>query len=57
MFDVIPCTSNEIPEEIVEDGRVVGYEKGSARTESSGHVMCVEGVAYGDGQSEEDYAE
>ncbi|KII92802.1 hypothetical protein PLICRDRAFT_37596 [Plicaturopsis crispa FD-325 SS-3] len=57
LFDVIPCTSNEIPEEIVEDGRVVGYEKGSARTESSGHVMCVEGVAYGDGQSEEDYAD
>jgi snRNA-activating protein complex subunit 3 len=60
LFEVIPCTSNELPAERIADGEVVGYEiptKESARRGSSGCVICVEGKAYGDGMSENDYAE
>ncbi|KAF7376285.1 Expansin-like EG45 domain-containing protein [Mycena sanguinolenta] len=55
LFDAIPCTSNEIPDEILDDGRVTGY-----RTDvptRPGYVICIEGLAYGDGENEVDYAE
>jgi snRNA-activating protein complex subunit 3 len=54
LFEMMPCTSNELFEEIVDDGRVTGYlDKSSDR---SGCVICIEGLAYGDGESESDYA-
>ena len=56
LFNAIPCTSNELPDEIIDDERVVGYEN-IQLTNSKGCVMCIEGIAYGDGQSETDYAE
>jgi snRNA-activating protein complex subunit 3 len=60
LFEVVPCTSNEIPEERITNGELVGYETpttGSAGKCSSGCVICIEGKAYGDGMSENDYAE
>lgn len=57
LFEVIPCTSNEIPEEKLVDGDIVGYQTPSAVKGSNGCVICVEGKAYGDGMSEYDYAE
>jgi snRNA-activating protein complex subunit 3 len=56
LFDVIPCSSNELLEEIIEDDRVVGYSD-SSKSCSSGFAICIENVVYGDGQSEVDYAE
>jgi snRNA-activating protein complex subunit 3 len=59
MFEVIPCVSNEIPREIADvDGRVTGYVAiDPSNPNFTGCVVCIEGVAYGDGQSEEDYSE
>jgi len=60
LFEVIPCTSNDIPEERMVDGEVVGYETPTAESAgrgSSGCVVCVEGKAYGDGMSDNDYAD
>lgn len=61
LFEVIPCHSNEIPKEIQDDsGERIGYEMPTARTvreACSGCVICIEGVAYGDGQNMVDYAE
>lgn len=58
---MIPCHSNEIPKEIQNDsGERIGYEMPTARTvreACSGCVICIEGVAYGDGQNMVDYAE
>lgn len=55
LFETIPCTSNEIPEEILEDERILGYDN-SEVPNSSGCAIYIEGVVYGDGQSEDDYA-
>ncbi|KAJ7647198.1 snRNA-activating protein of 50kDa MW C terminal-domain-containing protein [Roridomyces roridus] len=55
LYEVIPCTSNELTEEILEDGRVTGYENNAPTR--PGCVMCIEGLAYGDGESEVDYAD
>lgn len=59
LFETIPCTSNEIPKETYDGDEMLGYELGENTTpaESVGCVICIEGLAYGDGQSEEDYAE
>lgn len=57
LFEVIPCSSNEIPNETIVDGEVVGFETRSADQGCSGCVICIEGMAYGDGTSENDYAE
>jgi snRNA-activating protein complex subunit 3 len=56
LFETIPCTSNELPNEIIEDDHIIGYDN-SELPNSSGCAMCIEGLVYGDGQSEEDYAE
>ncbi|KAJ6500059.1 snRNA-activating protein of 50kDa MW C terminal-domain-containing protein [Mycena vitilis] len=55
LFDMIPCTSNEINEEILDDGRVTGYRDDLPTR--PGFVICIEGLAYGDGESEFDYAD
>ena len=55
LFDVIPCPSNEIPEAPAPSSSGT-WGEASARG-SSGAVICLEDVAYGDGQSEQDYSE
>ncbi|KAJ7188067.1 snRNA-activating protein of 50kDa MW C terminal-domain-containing protein [Mycena filopes] len=55
LYETIPCTSNEITEEIVSDGRVTGYRDDVPTR--PGCVICIEGLAYGDGESEFDYAD
>lgn len=57
LFEAIPCTSNEIPKEIIRDGELVGYDAKGPPEPSTGCVICLEGVAYGDGQNESDYAD
>ncbi|KAJ7497460.1 snRNA-activating protein of 50kDa MW C terminal-domain-containing protein [Mycena latifolia] len=55
LFEMIPCTSNEITDEILDDGHITGY-KDDIPTRP-GCVICIEGLAYGDGESEFDYAD
>lgn len=55
LFDVIPCLSNEIPEPPTPSSCGT-WGEASARG-SSGSVICLEDVAYGDGQSEKDYSD
>ncbi|KAJ7076332.1 hypothetical protein B0H15DRAFT_597092 [Mycena belliarum] len=55
LFEAIPCTSSEMTEEIVDDGNVTGYQEAPPRR--PGAVICIEGLAYGDGENELDYAE
>ncbi|KAH9083455.1 snRNA-activating protein of 50kDa MW C terminal-domain-containing protein [Lactarius deliciosus] len=55
LYNVIPCPSNETPDERVVDGTFVGYGTGSS-TRPSGCVVVIEGTAYGDGSTETDYA-
>ncbi|KAF8274461.1 snRNA-activating protein of 50kDa MW C terminal-domain-containing protein [Lactarius quietus] len=55
LYTVIPCPSNEIPDERTVDGNFVGYGTGSS-TRPSGCVVVIEGTAYGDGTAEDDYA-
>ncbi|KAJ7496121.1 snRNA-activating protein of 50kDa MW C terminal-domain-containing protein, partial [Mycena galericulata] len=55
LFEMIPCTSHEIPEEILDEGRITGYQNDVLTR--PGCVICVEGFAYGDGESEFDYAD
>ncbi|KAJ7703027.1 snRNA-activating protein of 50kDa MW C terminal-domain-containing protein [Mycena rosella] len=55
LFETFPCTSNEIAEEILDDGRVTGYQTDVPTR--PGCVICIEGLAYGDGESEFDYAD
>ena len=50
LYEAVPCPSNEITYE----NTVVGS---TSKSEHRGCVMCVEGVLYGDGQSEDDYTE
>ncbi|TFK54170.1 hypothetical protein OE88DRAFT_1625240 [Heliocybe sulcata] len=57
LFEAIPCTSNELPAETLLEGTVVGYDAQSPPTPSPGCVICIEGLAYGDGQNEPDYAD
>ena len=63
LFESIPCTSNEIPEEIMDDsGIITGYKQRQEEDDmvvdsSTGTVICIEGIAYGDGETEDDYAE
>ncbi|KAJ3724718.1 snRNA-activating protein of 50kDa MW C terminal-domain-containing protein [Lentinula raphanica] len=57
LFEVMPCVSNELPEEVLEDGKVVSYKETNGMHGSSGCVIVVNDVAYGDGLNEEDYAD
>ncbi|KAF9501878.1 hypothetical protein BDN71DRAFT_1438604 [Pleurotus eryngii] len=56
LYDCLICESSEIPEEIVEDGEVFGYSQIN-NADNKPCVMCIEGLAYGDGQSDPDYAD
>ncbi|KAH8119066.1 snRNA-activating protein of 50kDa MW C terminal-domain-containing protein [Phellopilus nigrolimitatus] len=56
LYEVIPCPSNEIPPEKRHNGKTIGYEDDEPPPHS-GCVVCIEGIAYGDGQSEEDYSD
>ncbi|RDB24751.1 snRNA-activating protein complex subunit 3 [Hypsizygus marmoreus] len=51
LFDVIPCTSNEL----ATSGDLSDHNV-DRRQEHGGCVVCIEGVAYGDGLLQEDYA-
>ncbi|KAI0254056.1 snRNA-activating protein of 50kDa MW C terminal-domain-containing protein [Lactifluus subvellereus] len=55
LYDVIPCPSNELPDDRTVDGRFVGYEPGPSKR-PGGRVIVIEGTAYGDGSTETDYA-
>ncbi|KAL5507382.1 hypothetical protein ACEPAH_6838 [Sanghuangporus vaninii] len=58
LYDVIPCPSNEIPHDLRTkegDGDIVGYNS-DGLSPHRGAVVCIEGVAYGDGQVEDDYS-
>ena len=55
LVNCIPCVSNEMPEEVYEDDELVGYDPNTIH-KNSGAVVLVEGVLYGDGQGEQDYA-
>lgn len=55
LVNCIPCVSNEMPEEVYEDGELVGYDPNTIH-KNSGAVILIEGVLYGDGQGEQDYA-
>lgn len=55
-MESIPCVSNEIPQEQTNEQGIVTWQKTSPAN-SSGSVICVEGVVYGDGQTENDYSE
>ncbi|KAJ3989881.1 snRNA-activating protein of 50kDa MW C terminal-domain-containing protein [Lentinula detonsa] len=57
LFEVMPCVSNECPEELLEHGKVVGYKETNGMHGSSGCVIVINGLAYGDGLNEEDYAD
>ena len=55
LYDVIPCPSNELPDESTVDGTFVGY--GSVPSKHpNGYVVVIEDTAYGDGLTENDYA-
>lgn len=56
LYDCLICESSEIPEEIIEDGEVFGYSQVD-NADNKPCVMCIEGLAYGDGHSDLDYAE
>ncbi|KAI9508786.1 snRNA-activating protein of 50kDa MW C terminal-domain-containing protein [Russula earlei] len=55
LYDVIPCTSNELSDESTLDGTFVGYEPGPSK-HPGGCVVVIEGTAYGDGLTRTDYA-
>ncbi|KAJ3936537.1 MAG: snRNA-activating protein of 50kDa MW C terminal-domain-containing protein [Lentinula lateritia] len=57
LFEVMPCVSNEYPEEIVEDDKVIGYKETNGMNGSSGCVIVINDLAYGDALNEEDYAD
>jgi snRNA-activating protein complex subunit 3 len=57
LFAVIPCPSKESFDEILEDGDLLEHEKTHNQNNSNGCVMCIEGLAYGDSQTQPDYAE
>ncbi|THV02444.1 hypothetical protein K435DRAFT_963166 [Dendrothele bispora CBS 962.96] len=57
LFEVIPCESNNIPDEFVDEDGNLEYKVNDKRKGSSGHVICIDELAYGDAFSEDDYAD
>ena len=55
LVNCIPCVSNEMPEEVYEDDELVGYDLNTIH-KNPGAVVLIEGVLYGDGNEEQDYA-
>lgn len=56
LYDVILCSSNELLSEITREDETIGYNSDEIALHR-GAVICIEDVAHGDGQSEEDYSE
>ena len=58
LYDVIPCVSNELPDEFehTAGSQDLNAEKDAVPVHR-GSVICIEDIAYGDGQTEEDYSE
>lgn len=54
-MNCIPCISNELPEEVCEDDELVGYDPNTFH-KNPGAVVLIEGVLYGDGQGDQNYA-
>jgi len=44
-----------MPEEVYQDGELVGYDPNTVN-KNPGAVVLIEGILYGDGQDEQDYA-
>jgi hypothetical protein len=40
-----------------EDGQLIGFSAEEGQYAAMGSVLCIEGVSYGDGQTEHDYSE
>ena len=55
-YEALPCPSNEIPAEFEFEGSASPHKEGEIAPHR-GAVLCIEGICYGDGQSEEDYSE
>jgi len=55
LYDVIYCPSNELPDESTMDETFIGYQPGPSK-DPSGCAVVIEGIAYGDGLTENDYA-
>lgn len=58
LYDIIPCVANELSVEIehaANDINILAEE--DVTPIHRGSVICIEGIAYGDGQSENDYSE
>lgn len=55
LVNCIPCTSNEMSEEIYEGEELVGYDANTMH-KNPGGVILIEDVLYGDDQGDEDYA-
>jgi snRNA-activating protein complex subunit 3 len=55
LVNCIPCVSNEMPEEVYEDDELVGYDLNTIH-KNPGAVVLIEGVLYGNGNEEQDYA-
>ena len=54
-FNVIPCVSKEFP--VTTDETTGQHEDNEDAGRAAGCVLCIEGLAYGDGRSRSDYAE
>lgn len=54
IIEMMPCASNDLPKEIVSHSQVATQLAVNA---SSGSVVCIEDVLYGDGMDSTDYAE
>ncbi|KAK7472686.1 hypothetical protein VKT23_000799 [Stygiomarasmius scandens] len=57
LFEAIPCESNNLPEEFLNEDGNIRYKVNDKTKGSSGHVICIDEVAYGDGFCENDYAD
>ena len=55
LYDVIPCPSNELPDEFTVNEAFAGYESGPSKR-PSGYVVVIGNTAHGDGLTENDYA-
>ncbi|KAI0030958.1 snRNA-activating protein of 50kDa MW C terminal-domain-containing protein, partial [Vararia minispora EC-137] len=55
LYDIIPCLSNELPQEVYEGQVFKKFDPGN-RADPSGMVAVIEGTAYGDGFADPDYA-
>ncbi|CAL1707632.1 unnamed protein product [Somion occarium] len=57
LYDVIPCPSNEIPEEVENDDGMTNWHFTQPGCGSTGAVICIEETMYGDAQTERDYSD